>query len=342
MAISDCFVSVVAPLSNDGAIVEGFVRDVMAVLRTTYANYELVLVDDGCEDDTVLRLTPLLGELECVRLIRLSRRFGEEIAIFAGLDAVIGDFVVVMLPNWDPPSLIPEVIDKARRGAEVVFGVTQNRSGESFLVRLGSPLFDWYCNRVLKFSLPKNSTQFRVLSRQAVNAVTQVRNVYRYLRVLTANVGFRRESFLYEPINRKGEPRRTGFVEAVAMATDIIVTSSRHPLRFATWLGVLAATVNLLYAGYIVAVYLFKEQVAEGWTTLSLQNAVMFLFVFLIMTVTSEYIGHILVETIDRPLYYVLEERISSVPVSEEGRRNVVHESVPRAAGDDGYPGERS
>ena len=334
MAISDCFVSVVAPLSNDGAIIDEFVRDVMAVLRATYANYELVLVDDGSDDNTVLRLAPLLGELECIRLIRLSRRFGEEIAIFAGLDAVIGDFTVVMLPNWDPPMLIPEIVARARRGSEVVFGVTENRGGESFFVRIGSAVFDWYCSRVLKLDLPKNSTQFRVLSRQVVNAVTQVKNSYRYLRVLTANVGFQRESFLYQPINRRRQPGRTGFLDAVAMATDIMVTSSRHPLRFASWLGVMAATVNMLYAGYIVAVYLFKNDVAEGWTTLSMQNAVMFFFVFLIMTVTSEYIGHILVETIDRPLYYVLEERTSSVLIADEGRKNVVYESAARASGE--------
>ena len=186
MAISDCFVSVVAPVCNDGAIIEEFVRDVMHVLRGTYAHYELVLVDDSSEDESVARIASLLKEFECIRLIRLSRRFGEEIAIFAGLDTVIGDFVVVMLPNWDPPKLISRFVERARNGSEVVFGVTRGRSGESLLVRLGSSLFDWYCNRVLQFSLPKNSTQFRALSRQAVNAVTQVKNVHRYLRLLTA------------------------------------------------------------------------------------------------------------------------------------------------------------
>ena len=208
-----------------------------------------------------------------------------------------------------------------------MFGVTRGRGGESLPVRLGSTAFDWYCRRVLKLRLPSNSTQFRVLSRQAVNAVTQVKNVYRYLRILTADVGFRRESFLYEPINRKGQSARKKLGEAVSMALDIIITTSPHPLRFASWLGVLASVFNMLYAGYIVLVYLLRERVAEGWTTLSMQNAVMFFFVFLILTVTSEYIGHILAETIDRPLYYVLEERTSSVSIADETRRNVVSES---------------
>ena len=110
------------------------------------------------------------------------------------------------------------------------------------------------------------------------------------------------------------------------MAADMIVTSSRHPLRFASWLGVVASIVNILYAAYVIGIYFFKDSVAEGWTTLSMQNALMFFFVFMIMTVTSEYIGHILVETIDRPLYYVLEERTSSVLISNEERKNVISE----------------
>jgi len=332
MTVSDCFTSVVVPVHNDADIVEDLIRDVMTVLRGTYAHYELVLVDDGSDDATVQRILPLLQQLDCIRLIRLSRKSGEEIAIFAGLEAVIGDFVVVLMPNWDPPELIPQMVERARQGAEVVFGVTKDRHEEGFLVRIGASLFDSYCRRVLKLDLPQNSTQFRAMSRQAVNAITQVKNVHRFLRILTADVGFRRESLLYTPVNRSGRPGGKRLFDAVSMAVDMLITSSQHPLRFATWLGVLASAFNMLYAIYVVAIVLFKDHVAEGWTTLSMQNAVMFFFVFLILTVSSEYIGHILIETIDRPLYYVLEERTSSVLIANESRKNVTDESESQIA----------
>lgn len=327
MAATDCFVSVVAPVGNDAAIIDSFVQDVMTVLRDNYTNYELVLVDDGSEDETVAKVTQLHERHECMRLIRLSRRFGEEIAIFAGLDSVIGDFVVVMLPNSDPPSLIPEMVGLARQTGGIVFGIAQGQP-QSLVVRLGSAVFYWYCRRVAELNLPKNTTQFRVLSRQAVNALTQVKNRYRYLRVLSTHVGFRSRSFPYRPLNRSGEPQARRFLQAMNAAIDIMITTSGHPLRFASWLGILASACNMLYATYVVLIYALKDQVAEGWTTLSLQNAAMFFFVFLILTVSSEYLGHILVESKDRPLYYVLEERHSTVLIADEDRKNVVTESA--------------
>ena len=95
MMVSECFVSVVAPVCNDAKIIGPFIADVIKVLRENYANYELVLVDDGSDDDTVGKITVLLNEYNCIRLIRLSRKFGEEIAIAAGLDSVIGDYAVI-------------------------------------------------------------------------------------------------------------------------------------------------------------------------------------------------------------------------------------------------------
>src|SRR5207302_1805927 len=100
-----------------------FISEVIPVLRESYTNYELVLVDDGSRDDTVARVTARLSEVECVRLIRLSRHFGQDVAISAGLDSVIGDFVVVMLPRSDPPGVMPEIVERVRRGAGIVFGV---------------------------------------------------------------------------------------------------------------------------------------------------------------------------------------------------------------------------
>src|SRR5437763_16192656 len=110
MPSSDYFVSVVAPLYDDAPLVGEFVRDVIEVLAANYANYELVLIDDGSRDGTAAAVLPCLTRYKCLRLIRLTRHFGTEVALAAGLDAVIGDFVVLMDPATDPPGLIPELI----------------------------------------------------------------------------------------------------------------------------------------------------------------------------------------------------------------------------------------
>jgi polyisoprenyl-phosphate glycosyltransferase len=327
--LSDCFVSVVAPIRNDADIIEGFVAEVIGILYENYANYELVLVDDGSDDDTVSKVTDLLNHYLCIRLVRLSRQFGEEIALSAALDSAIGDYIVLMLPNSDPPSLIPEAVQKARAGQGIVFGIRSNRAGDNLIIRCGAALFYWYCDRVLKINLPKNSTQFRVLSRQAVNAITQIKVRHRYLRTLIADIGFATQNFTYEPVNRRGgKPKKKNMITVITLGISIVVNASRHPLRFVSWFGVLASAVNLLYVGFVTYSYLFGKHIAPGWTTLSLQTALMFFFVFLILTVLAEYIGHILVESENRPLYYVSEERNSSVLIADQERKNITRSSI--------------
>lgn len=323
----DRFVSIVAPLHNDEDIAASFIHETIPVLRKHYTNYELVLVDDGSVDGTEAAVTALLKEYEGIRLLRLSREFGEEIAISAGLDSVIGDFTVVMLPHMDPPEMIPELVQGCIEGADVVFGVRRTCSSESWLVKWSTDLFYWYCRKYLKLDLPQNSTQFRCLSRQAVNAIIQIKDSYRYLKLFSSYVGYEHKQFLYDPVNRGGKSRKRGFLQSANQAASIIMENSAHPLRVVSWLGLIAATGNLLYIAYIFVVYLFKDYVAEGWTTLSLQNAGQFFLITIILTALCEYTGRMLNRLRDRPLYYLRGEKNSSVLLVDNERRNIVEES---------------
>jgi glycosyltransferase involved in cell wall biosynthesis len=329
----DRFVSVVATLRNDADIVESYIRETIPMLRDNYTNYELVLVDDGSDDETVAIASNLLSEYEGIRLLRLSREFGQEVAISAGLDTVIGDFTIVMLPRMDPPELVPELVSRCMDGSDVIFGVRRTRSGESWFVRVAETFFYWYCHKLLKLDLQKNATQFRCLSRQAVNAITRIKDSDRYLRLLSTYVGYERQQFNYDPINRGGKYRPRGFFQSVNQAIALIIENSSHPLRFVSWLGLLAASGNLLYVFYIFAVYILKEDVVEGWATLSLQNAGQFFLIALILTALCEYTGRMLDRLRDRPLYYLMEERNSSVLLVDKRRRNIAEESNPVDSG---------
>src|SRR5262245_5015932 len=310
MSKVDTFVSVVAPLYNAGAVVLEFAGETVGVLAAAFTNYELVLVDDGSTDDTAVKAREVLGRYPCVRYLRLSRRFGREIAITSGLDQVIGDFVVIMRPECDPPELIPEMVERARHGSGMVIGVRKNRRDEPFWYRAGTALFYALTRPLLPAEMPRNGTDFRVLSRQVVNAITRLKDKYRALRLLSLYVGFAHEQFTYQP-RWRGRPRSRRPGEALSLAVGMVVTSSAHPLRMLAGLGLLASGLNLLYIGYVVAIFFLKKQVAEGWTTLSLQAAGMFFLVFLILTALCEYVGRILEESRDRPLYYVVEEKNS-------------------------------
>lgn len=324
---SSMFVSVVVPLYNDAGIIERVVRETTDVLKSNFENYELILIDDGSIDNTVEIARPLLREIESIRIMRLSRHFGVEIALTAGLESAIGDFVVTMLPSSDPPALIPSLVDLSLSSRGIVVGIDKEWRRRGFRRRAAGRLFHLLCERVLGIEIPEHATRYWVLPRQAVNAVIQIKDKFRHLRALAPYIGFQTTTLEYIPINRRGNRIRTPFLDDLEDAVNIIVGTTTRPLRIISLLGLVASLLNILYIGYILAIAIFKERVAEGWITLSFQNAVMFFLIFSILTVVTEYMGRILSETKERPLYYVREELNSSVGIANQDRRNVVTES---------------
>ncbi len=321
---SSVFVSVVCRLCNERELVEPLVREVTSVLNERYENYELVLVDDGSTDGTSTQVKALLGRYEGIRLLRLSRRFGPDVALTAGLENAIGDIVITLTPESDPPELIPRMVELARGENAEVYGVARKRR-RGALRELGARAFYLAC-RLFDVPLQPHSTQLRALSRQAVNAIVAIKDHYRYLRALTPYIGYQVRTLEYDPISRSGR-RGEGLLEAANTAIAVVVGNSTRPLRMVSWLALAAAMLNVVYIGYVFLVKLIKTRVAEGWMTLSLQNAGMFFLLFVICAVVSEYLGRILDETRERPLYYVAEEASSSILVPHADRRNVVNDS---------------
>jgi len=325
---SDCFVSVIAPLHNDADIVEAFITDVAGVLAAHYQNYEIVLADDGSTDATAEKVLRLLERTPNLRLMRLSRRFGRDIAISAGLDTVIGDFVVVMVPESDPPELIPQMIERCRSGVGIAYGIRAHRPAESPFLSLGTRVFYWYFNHVLGVDLPRNSTDFRAYSRQSVNAITRIKDRLRYLRTFGAYVGFGGQPFVYEPRPRRPRVRGRGPGEAIDLAINMTVANSTRPLRFVSLLGLGASLVSALYAVYVLILRSLDRDIVRGWAAQQVFLGLMFAVMFLTLATLCEYVGRLLGEIKDRPLYFVHEERTSASLLLDPDRKNVVTESL--------------
>jgi glycosyltransferase involved in cell wall biosynthesis len=325
-AASDVFVSVVAPLCNDAPIVDAFVRECYELLAEHYTNFEIILVDDGSLDETPRLLSVLISEVPCLRILSLSRGFGRETAILAGLESSIGDYAVVIVPEKDPLNLVPELVQRCRDGADVLVGIDNRRKDDGSIRRLLSHVFHWYCRRFMRMQLEGNA-DYRVLSRTAINALLQIKGRVRQLRYLTPLIGFKTERFEYTPISRSGRLMRSPLGDDIRSALGLIFASSIHPLRFASLLGLAASGINLLYLIYVVAIYLFKPHVAEGWTTLSLQQGGMFFLIFVILTLLSEYVSVVLKESHVRPTYFVARESQSNIVLRDPNRRNVVNVS---------------
>jgi len=326
--ISNYFVSLVVPLRDDADILEGFAEELVQLVRGRWQNFEIVFVDDGSKDATGRIVAGLLKKYECLRYLRLSRTFGIEVAISAGLDTVIGDVVVVLQPESDPPGAVQGFVEAAREANGIVFGLRTTQPDERWAYRIGRKLFTRLVRRFLDIEMPERSTLFLAMTRQSMNAVAQIKDKSRALRIFGSYTGFPHTYLAYEPRLRRSAARVKGLREGLERGMSLIITNSVHPLRIVSLLGLTAAALNLLYMLYVVGIALFKAHVQEGWVTTSFQNSFMFLFAFMILSVLCEYVGRLLAETRDRPLYFVAEERTSSVMLRDEDRRNVVVEST--------------
>jgi glycosyltransferase involved in cell wall biosynthesis len=319
----DMFVSAVAPVLGGSETMTSFVLETAELLQSTYSNYELVLVDSASDEATIEKLMSLLKELACVRVIRLSQTANREIMIFAGLEAAIGDYVVVLMPPTDPPRVVADLVNIMASDHDIVFGLSEIPIRRSIVSQLGARLFYWYGRKYLGLNIPPSSTYLVGLNRRSINALTRIKGRYRHVRHLTRQVGFKSAIYHYTPSAAIEAAKERSFVESIRLAKEIVVSYSHHPLRVVSWLGLLASGCNLIYALYAISVYLFDRRVSEGWTTLSLELAVMFFLLFIILSVICEYIGRILEETRVQPAYHIMEELNSTVLVADETRRNV-------------------
>lgn len=319
---ADIFVSVVAVLDVGFRGVDGFVHALDEAVRPSFANYELILVDNGIVAAELTNMRSALTQLPCIRVLRLSRRFTLDNAVFAGLDAAIGDFVVVLNPTNDPAATIPDIVQLLRDGGvDIVQGLSTVPLRGSWFNKLTRRGFYWYNRRFLDIDIPNRATQLTGLTRRAVNTLTASTRSHRYLRHLIRHVGYRISEFQYLPTEGPARKRtvRSDYIEAVEM----ISSYSTHPLRVVTILGAVAAFFNLLYAVYVLVLSLVVGGVVEGWTTTSLQLSVMFFIIGIVLAIQSEYIGRILTESRHEPGYVVMEELESETLLADLQRRNV-------------------
>ena len=319
--IQDIFVSTVIVPRNDFAEIHEYCEKLTAELKSNYANYEIIVIDNGLAGKSVERIVHLLDTLPCIRLVRLARPYSHDIAVMAGLEASIGDYTVVTDPEIDAITNILAIVE-ANKQSDIVQGVAdlstrKTLSGSS----MGRKLFYWYNRRYLATDIPVQATYLIALSRRAVRALTMSSRHDSYVRHMIKSMGY---SYTEFPYKTKKDPRNSHSLWGGTMqALDIITSHSTHPLRLMSWIGFVASVLNIIYALYVVIVAATRTHVAEGWTTMSLQLSGMFFLLFLFMVVLSEYIGKILIESRREVRYNVLDELTSTVSVADTERKNI-------------------
>lgn len=327
MVKEDILVSAVAVVQNDGAILPAFIGETWEILDRHYANYELLLVDNGSADGTETIVRQFLGRYTGLRYLRLTRETDDETALMAGLDAVIGDYVVTIEPDLDPPAELVSMVETCRAGADLVLGVDRRPPRQGWLYTALRNAFVVLNRRLLHFDMVIGTTGFRVISRQGINALIRVRLRRRYFTVVVAEVGLKTALHAFGRICRSGRPPKRRLLHSLRVGLSVLIHNSITPLRAASALGLAGSLLSLLYSAYVVAVYLFKSDVMPGWTTLSLAMSGLFALAFLMLALMGEYLGRLLEESAHRPLYHVWEELSSAVMLDHANRRNVLEHS---------------
>lgn len=319
---NELLVSVSVVLPRQVERLQERVEKALEVLAKSYEFYELLLVDNGSPLAVQAQVLELQQRLQNVRLLRLSRCYSREVALAAALDHCIGDYVVTMDLLTDPAELIPILITKATGGFDAVVAESQGQP-KSFLERTVSEPVYRLTSRMLGFSLHPDESYFRVFSRRLVNSIVRIRSRNRYLSCLNGIVGFQQCSVVYY---QDAESPRESYrvLKQLFAITDILVSNSAAPLRLASLLGFVASLANVAYLGYILVVSLVKKHVAEGWITTSFTQTTMFLMIFVILSILSEFVARILDETKEQPLYFVEFETNSTVASPGGDRLNIV------------------
>lgn len=303
---ADYSLSVVVPAYNEQEVLPEFHRRLVAVLDQLPATCEVVYVNDGSRDSTMAVMKKLQLQDDRVTIIDLSRNFGKEIALTAGLDHAIGEAVVVIDADLqDPPELIPTLIAEWRAGFDNVYARRTARDGESAFKKATATAFYRVIQSVSRVQIPTDTGDFRLLSRRAVLALGTLREHHRFMKGLFAWIGFPHKAVPYRRDPRFAGETKWNYWKLWNFALEGITSFSIAPLKIATYTGMACSLLAFIYAAWTVYKTIMFGDPVRGYP--SLMVVVLFLggLQLLFIGVIGEYLGRMFNEAKGRPLYFV-------------------------------------
>ncbi|MEO1239242.1 MAG: glycosyltransferase family 2 protein [Pseudomonadota bacterium] len=311
--------SIVVPCYNEEAVVDATLpRLIEECDKLDNIKAEVICVDDGSRDKTLELLADWAMQDDRIKVIALSRNFGHQIAVTAGVDAALGDAVVIIDADLqDPPELIHEMVARWRAGDDVVYGRRKERPGETPFKLATARAFYRVLNKLSEIPIPLDTGDFRLIDRHVVEALKDMPERDRFLRGMVSWVGYRQSALEYVRAERFAGETKYPLRKMIRFASDGIFSFSRRPLQLSIALGVTASGLALLGIIYALALRLFTDVWVEGWTALFI--AVMFFggVQLLCIGIMGEYVGRIYQETKNRPLYFIKQRLGGPTPRRE-------------------------
>ena len=300
--------SIIAPIYNEIGNIPELVPRVREVMDQTGEAWELILVDDGSTDGSTDAIRRLARDDDHVRPVIFARNFGHQIAVTAGLDFSHGDAVVIIDADLqDPPEVILDLIAKWREGYDVVYAVREEREGESWFKKTTASLFYRLIYRITDVDIPLDTGDFRLMDRKVVTVMNQMREKHRFLRGMSAWVGFKQIGVKYKRKARFAGETKYPLKKMIKLALNAVTSFSYFPLQLATYLGFIAAGLSVLAIPIVIILRLITGTILLGQAT----TLIIVLFLggvqLISLGIIGEYIGRIYDEAKGRPLYIVAE-----------------------------------
>jgi polyisoprenyl-phosphate glycosyltransferase len=319
----ETFVSVVLILDDIETSIFGvYLKELQLYLDQRYSDYEIIIIDQNSKPFPISVKGNLLETISSIRWISLSFPVEMDVALGAGIENAIGDFVLLLRPNIDSIEIIEDMIEESFQGYDVIVGIAERPRTVAYkIVRTLS-------NKILhsiNYHIPKNATPVRCLSRRAINTILRSGNLNHQFFIKVANTGHPTKNYNYKLLNPDALKKRT-LLSGISQSIQLMIFNSTKPLRWISLLGMLGSLSAFIFAIYSIIVNIIKDDVIEGWTSMVFFSSFLFTILFIILAFLGEYIARLLNENSNQKKYYISNEETSSIML-ETDRFNVLHQS---------------
>lgn len=298
------------PVYNEDTCLDHLMERLDGIKRDfTDVELSVLFVNDGSSDNSLEMLIGYTQKYDYIRVIDLSRNFGHQFALTAGLDHSDADYVCIIDGDLqDPPELVKDLYHRAKQGSiNVVYGQRSTRAGESIFKKVSASFFYKLINVMCKTDIPRDTGDFRLIDKKVLKALRGMKESHRFIRGMVPWVGFKSEAFHYNRDSRHAGETKYTLTKMLRFAMDGIFSFSRKPLRLASYLGIIVAFLGFIGMAYMIYLKLFTDTVVEGITVVLTSIAILGGVQLLILGIIGEYIGRIFEQAKHRPLYVIDE-----------------------------------
>src|SRR5258706_1051344 len=324
--------SVVVPCFDEETGLHELHRRLTAACRAEMADdYEIVLVNDGSKDGTWSAMQGIASDDRNVVALRLSRNYGHQLALTAGLTVCQGQRILIIDADLqDPPELLPQMMALMDQGADVVYGQRVKREGETWIKRASAWAFYRVLDRMVDVSIAPDTGDFRLMSRRAVDVLNSMPERHRFIRGMVSWIGLKQVPLQYERKSRYAGQTKYPLRKMISLAVDAVTSFSTVPLRFASHLGMILGVAALLYLAYVIFEWT-QGAVVEGWTSVISIVLIIGSIQLFVMGIMGAYLGRIFMETKQRPMFVIADIVASDRPDPASVPNKKTRKKIPAA-----------